>query len=143
MDGINSLTGKCHCGNISYKFKTGKKIGDFSIRRCDCTYCTKTGARYISDPEGELEIQIQSNETSQNYQFGTKTASFVVCKNCGGVPVATCEIEGNTYGIVNINTLDEVEHFGRHANVMSYDGEALDDRLSRRQKNWIGNVKFL
>ncbi len=142
MDEARSFKGSCHCGNIQYEFITKQKIADFSIRRCDCSYCTKSGTRYISDPEGELVIKISQDSNTKSYLFGTKTAVFKLCTVCGSLPFATCEIDGTTHGIVNINTLDEVEHFSRHAKVMSYDGENLDDRLSRRKNNWIGKVTY-
>ncbi len=140
---INSLKGKCHCGNISFEFKTGKSIADFSVRKCDCSYCTKQGNRYISDSDGELHIKYENKNLVNNYSFGTKTAEFLICMTCGVIPVAICNIEGQDFGIVNVNSLDDADHFGRHSKLMSYDGESLDKRLARRKQNWISRVTYL
>ncbi len=142
MSEIKILKGCCHCGNIQYEFKTELKISEFSIRRCDCSYCIKSGTRYISDPHGELSVTIENESQTSIYQFETKTAQFKVCRVCGSIPFATSQINGNLFGIVNVNTLEKAEHFSRHANVMSYDEETLDERLSRREKNWIGKVNY-
>ncbi len=142
MSEIKIFIGNCHCGNIQYEFKTALKISEFAIRRCDCSYCTKSGTRYVSDPNGELSINIGDESQTSTYEFGTKTAQFKVCAICGSIPLATSEIDGNLFGIVNINTLEEAEHFSRHAKVMSYDEETVDERLSRRKKNWIGRVTY-
>jgi hypothetical protein len=140
MSKIRILKGGCHCKNIQFEFKTQVEFPNLSVRRCDCSYCTKSGTRYVSDPAGDLVVNIESREQLQPYQFGTKSAKFLVCKTCGIVALALCEIDGHTYGIVNVNALDEADHFSRHASVMSYEGESLEDRLARRKKNWIGTV---
>ena len=135
------LKGSCHCGNIHFEFKTAKSIADFASRKCECSYCTKQGSRYISDPEGELVIRIDNKENLQRYQFGTKTAEFLLCRNCGVITNAISTIDGKDYGIVNITSLELAENFGRHSKMMDYDEETLEERLDRRKTNWIGNVK--
>ncbi len=138
----HQFSGSCHCGNISYQFHTDQTIKDFGIRKCDCSFCAKSGSRYISDPNGELLVKIKNESRVSHYQFGTKTAEFLICTECGGMPLSTCEIEGICYGIVNLNTLEMAEHFGRHAKMMSYDAETTNERLERRKRNWIGTVKI-
>ena len=44
------LAGGCHCGKLKVEFETGIDPADFSPRACDCSFCTKHGAAYISDP---------------------------------------------------------------------------------------------
>ena len=139
---MKTYKGSCHCGNIHYEFNTELKISEFSIRRCDCSYCTKSGTRYVSDPSGELSVTVEDDSQTSTYEFGTKTAQFKVCTACGSIPFATSEIDGNVFGIVNINTLEAAEHFSRHAKVMNYDEETVDERLSRRKENWIGKVTY-
>lgn len=142
MKNKNSFKGSCHCGNVSYDFVTSQNIPDLGIRKCDCSFCTKQGNRYISDPEGELRISYANSDLVQRYAFGTKSADFLVCKTCGVVSIAVSEIGGNEYGIVNVNTLENAEHFSRHSKMMSYDDESLEERLERRKKNWIGKVVY-
>ena len=143
MESTQTLKGRCHCGNISFQFNTGLSIPDIGIRRCDCSFCSKTGARYLSDPNGELLIHIENKQLVTPYLFGTKTAMFSICSICGCIPLATSQIDGSTYGIINVNALDDIEPFGRHAQVMNYDDESFEERLSRRKEKWIGTVKYL
>ncbi|MBU2514829.1 hypothetical protein KJ966_26195 [bacterium] len=138
----NVLKGNCHCGNISLEFRTKLSTPDFSVRKCDCSYCTKMGSRYISDPNGELTIKYKDENQVSKYSFGTKTASFLICMNCGVMPVAVCSLDGQDFGIVNVNSLEDADHFGRHSKLMSYDGESLGERLARRKRNWIAKVIY-
>ena len=85
-------------------------------------------------------IKIENRDLISFYQFASKTADFICCTNCGVTPVVTCKIEEQLFGIVNLYTLDKAEHFGRHAQENSYDGESVTERLERRQQNWIGQV---
>jgi hypothetical protein len=76
------------------------------------------------------------------YEFGTKTAQFHVCMDCGVVPVVTSLIDGRIYAVVNVNAFDDVEARLLKRSPASFDGESEGDRLARRQRNWIGNVTF-
>lgn len=76
------------------------------------------------------------------YSFGTKTAQFHVCSDCGVVPVVTSTIEGTVYAVVSVNTFDNVERKLLRLGSVSFDGEGTGDRLARRQRNWIGHVEF-
>jgi len=100
------------------------------------------GSRYISDPNGELTIKYKDENQVSKYSFGTKTASFLICMNCGVMPVAVCSLDGQDFGIVNVNSLEDADHFGRHSKLMSYDGESLGERLARRKRNWIAKVIY-
>jgi len=134
--------GSCFCGNIKFELKTLKQAQDFAIRRCQCSFCTKTGARYISDPKGELIVHLKDENRVNLIQFGTKTADFAACLECGAIPLAISNIDGQVYGIININALDEAANFNRHAIAMDYDDESKEQRLARRKQNWIGAVRF-
>jgi hypothetical protein len=59
------------------------------------------------------------------------------------VPLVSSHIDGRDYAVVNVNTFDNVDPaLLRHASA-NLDGESVDDRLARRQRNWIGSVTFL
>ena len=76
------------------------------------------------------------------YAFGTKTAEFHVCQDCGIVPVVTSRIAGHLYAVVSVNAFDNVDAVLLRRIPASFDGESEGDRLARRQRNWIGNVEF-
>ena len=139
----HELEGSCHCKNIQYVLKTSIPISGFTTRKCDCTFCRKQGGRYISDPDGELEYTINHPESLFIYSFGTKTAEFLMCKNCGVLPFITSRINDKTYAVINSNTLDQTDEFNKHSKVVKYDNEAVEQRLLRRKKYWIGTVTLI
>ena len=55
------IEGGCHCGNIQYHYAVEVPLGSLSIRACNCSFCTKQGAIYTSDPKGKLNVKIRSN----------------------------------------------------------------------------------
>ena len=77
------------------------------------------------------------------YEFGTKTAQFHVCTDCGIVPVVTSQIAGRLYAVVSVNAFDNVDAGLLRRSPASFNGEGQTDRLARRQRNWIGDVEFV
>jgi len=131
--------GSCHCGNISFEFSTNKSIEEFAPRICSCSFCLRHGGRYISDPDGRLEISCKDNAQLNRYQFGHKTADFILCKNCGVFIGAICTIDERDYAVINIKTMLNYD-FSDNATSNDYDSENQGSRLERRAKNWIPHV---
>jgi len=52
-------------------------------------------------------------------------------------------MEGRLYGVVNVNTLDDIERSILRASPASFEGEDEAARLERRRRNWIPDVGFL
>ena len=78
-----------------------------------------------------------------HYAFGTQTAHFHICSRCGAVPVVTSEIDGNTYAVVSVNAFDNVDpSLLAHASA-TFDAESEAERLARRARNWIPQVRFV
>jgi hypothetical protein len=135
------IEGKCHCDGIA--FTLNWPGGDTTIipaRACTCTFCVKHGGRWTSHPAATLEVRTGS--TASRYRFGTKTADFHVCTQCGVVPVVTFEGAGRQYAVVNVNTFEGVDGTQLQESSASFDGEGIGDRLARRERNWIANVTF-
>jgi hypothetical protein len=76
------------------------------------------------------------------YEFGTRTATFHVCTRCGVVPLVTSEICGRLYAVVNVNALERIEPERLQRAPASFEGEDVQARLARRQRNWIGDVRI-
>ena len=72
--------------------------------------------------------------------FGTGTATFHVCARCGAVPLVTSDIAGQLYAVVNVNVLEGIDPSWLLPGTSNFDGEAVEDRLARRERNWIGDV---
>ena len=141
MEKTNLLKGCCHCGNIQYSLKTKIQTQMFSARVCSCTFCVKHGGRYISDPNGEMTVCIRDRSRSIGYEFGTKTAKFIICSQCGTMPVIVGKMGSRYRGVVNCNTLDETYRLKTEAQAMDFSSEDLQTRLKRRERSWIGKVE--
>ena len=137
-----NIAGSCHCGNIAFNLDWSPAPAEIAARACSCSFCRKHGGVWTSNPKGALEVRVQDESQVSNYAFGTKTARFHICSRCGAVPVVTSEIDGKTYAVVSVNAFDNVDAaLLRHSSV-SFDGEMEGDRLARRARNWIPDVRF-
>jgi hypothetical protein len=137
------ISGRCHCGNISFVLDWKPEPSDIPARACTCTFCTKHGAVWTACPTGLLKVAIRDSRLVSDYTFETETAQFRVCTRCGVVPLATSLIDGWLYAVVNVNTFEGVESSMLRRSSVTLDGEACDDRLARRKRNWIADVVFV
>jgi hypothetical protein len=140
---VQDFPGQCHCGNISVIFQSDKDTKDFVPRICECTFCTKHGARWISDPAGTVIVTIKDDTRVSKYAFGHETAEFITCSRCGVTLLAVSEIEGNRHAVLNVNVLDDQGSFTGTESAFDYDAESELSRLDRRKKNWIGRVELI
>lgn len=136
------FTGSCHCGNISFTLDWRPDPVEIPARACGCSFCVKHGGMWTSCPTGQLRVTLRKPERVSRYAFGTKTADFHVCRDCGVVPVVTSLIEGRLYAVVSVNALDPVATLQLGRKSASFDGESEGDRLTRRRRHWIGDVAF-
>lgn len=136
------LHGQCHCGNIAYTLDWSPDPAEIPARACDCTFCTRHGAVWTSNPDGELRVTVRQPELLNRYNFGTGTADFHVCRECGGVPLVTCTVDDHIYAVVNVNTLDDVDPALLQHRPASFSEESVASKLARRQANWIARVSF-
>ena len=73
---MQSIRGKCHCGNISHELEwpeTGRKL---RVRACGCSFCTKHGGAYTSHPAARLTARVTDPSVVNEYTFGTETATL-------------------------------------------------------------------
>jgi hypothetical protein len=136
------ITGSCHCGNIALTLDWRGDPDAIPARACGCSFCRMHGGVWTSDPGSRLEVAVRDRALVSTYAFGTGTADFHVCTRCGVVPLVTCEIAGRLHAVVNINALEGLEPSRLRPAASSFDGEDVEMRLARRQRNWIGQVTF-
>jgi hypothetical protein len=137
------IHGKCHCGNITFSLRWEPDPSEIPARACTCSFCTKHGGLWTSNPGGALEVSVKDPSLVSKYTFGTRTAEFHTCSRCGIVPVVTSLIDDHLYAVVSVNAFEGVEPSLLRRASSSFDGEGEDTRLARRQRNWIANVKYL
>ena len=137
------IRGKCHCGNIAFSLKWEPSPAEIQARACTCSFCTKHGGVWTSYPKGSLEVAIEDSSLVSTYAHGTRTAEFHVCSRCGIVPVVTSRIDGHLYAVVNVNAFEGVDPALLRRASRDFEGEGQGDRLARRKRNWIAEVRFV
>jgi hypothetical protein len=136
------IEGKCHCGNIRYALDWPGDGAAIATRVCGCTFCTKHGGNWTSHRDATLAAEVRDPGLVSKYRFGTATADFHVCARCGVVPLVTSEIDGRLYAVVNANTFQGVDPSVFVRTPTSFNGEGTGERLERRARNWIRNVRI-
>jgi hypothetical protein len=137
------ITGKCHCGNISFALVWEPEPTEITARACSCSFCIKHGGVWTSCPTGSLKVTVNEPSLVSQYTFGTKTAQFQICCRCGAVPVVTSEIDNRRYAVVNVNTFEDVDPSLLRRASATFEGESEEARLARRKRNWIGSVEYV
>ncbi|HVY06533.1 MAG TPA: hypothetical protein VHB46_11205 [Burkholderiales bacterium] len=136
------IVGRCHCGNISFALDWKPEPREIPARACTCSFCVKHGGVWTSCPTGSLRVKVLDASLVSTYAFGTKTADFHICRNCGAVPVVTSLLDGRLYAVVSVNAFEGVDaSLLRHA-AATFDGESEEVRLARRKRHWIADVAF-
>jgi len=136
------ISGKCHCGNISFKLDWKPEPSEIQARACTCTFCQKHGGVWTSCPTGSLKVTIKDPARVSKYVFGTRTADFHICSGCGVVPVVTSGLDGRLYAVVSVNAFENVPASLLKKASASFDAEDQATRLARRKGGWIPNVEF-
>jgi hypothetical protein len=136
------IHGKCHCGNISFSLAWEPDPAEIPARACACSFCTKHGGVWTSNPRAALTVMVKDPSLVSRYAFGTRTAEFHICARCGIVPVVTSRIEGRLYAVVSVNAFEGVDQSLLRRAPASFEGEAQETRLARRKRNWIANVRY-
>jgi hypothetical protein len=133
--------GGCHCGTLRVLFETEQAPGRTAVRQCGCTFCRKHGATAVTDPSGSLEVRIRDAEYVSRYVFGLRTSEFLVCSRCGVYVAAICVVDGERYGSLNLNVLDDRAAFTQPPSPVDYDAEDIEHRLARRKRAWTPLVE--
>ncbi|MGH8667853.1 MAG: GFA family protein [Burkholderiales bacterium] len=137
------IRGKCHCGNISFSLTWEPDPVEIAARACSCSFCTKHGGVWTSNPRGALQLAVSDPALVSRYAFGTRTAEFHICTRCGIVPVVTSRIDEHLYAVVSVNAFEGVDASLLRRAPVSFDGEGADARLARRQRSWIASVELI
>lgn len=136
------LTGSCACSNIRFELELSRPSLTYHPRACDCDFCTKHMAAYISDPQGKIHLHITDAQQLNRYRQGTRLAEFFICKACG---VLTNVIYSHTptqlFASVNARTLDTPATFGE---IIPVSPQTLSDaeRITRWQNSWFNEVRI-
>jgi hypothetical protein len=133
------VNGGCHCGNIRLEITLTGAPETYQPRACDCDFCVKHAAAYVSDANGELRIYIANSGNTARYRQGSAQAEFLVCRECGVLVAVLLEDTGRVYGTVNARAVDANVKFGNEQPV-SPKALAADAKVTRWRKVWFANV---
>ena len=125
------ISGRCHCGNISFALDWRPEPSEIPARACTCSFCAKHGGVWTSCPTGSLTVSVKDRVRVSKYAFGTKTAEFHVCTACGVVPVVTSRIDGRLYAVVSVNAFENVEPAMLRRVPATFEGENEEARRNR------------
>lgn len=142
MTAAMTLGGGCHCGRLRVAFSTVLDPAGITPRACDCSFCQKHGAAYVSDPAGQLSISIAAPDDLHRYRQGSNTAEFLFCGHCGVLVAVVLDHDGRTHGAVNARCLDATTRLG-NAVTASPQQLAAAEKVDRWLRLWIPDVELL
>lgn len=136
-----TLHGSCHCADLTAELSTRIAPSGFHPRACDCSFCRKHGASWISDPAGRLRITARGS-TLQSYRQGSDQARFLVCGRCGVLVAVVVEHDGRMSGALNAGCLDAPPAFGATvaASPQLLDADA---KRARWRELWVADVELV
>ncbi|GAB3388829.1 GFA family protein [Lysobacter fragariae] len=112
MTTVLEHAGGCHCGRLRWTFATRHSLEVFAPRACDCDFCTRHRAAWVSDPEGKLKISA-SIDALGRYRQGSGQAEFLLCRQCGVLVAVTLTTGADEMrGAVNRNAFDARDQLG-------------------------------
>lgn len=135
------VTGGCHCGNIRVDVKLTAAPDRHRPRACDCDFCRKHLAAYVSDPQGTLVIRIEDERERSTYRQGSGRAEFLLCRNCGVLVGALHRDGARICATVNVRALPGTA-FGSEQ-VASPQSLAADQKVKRWQDIWFADVELI
>jgi len=141
---LRTLLGGCHCGRLQVAYTTAQDPAGVHPRACDCTFCRKHGAAYVSDPAGRLAVAEREPGALRRYRQGSDTADFLLCGHCGVLVTVTVAHGGRVYGAVNAGCLDgdDAGAGGIFAGRVPASPQSLgrEERLARWTALWVPDV---
>lgn len=133
------MDGGCYCGNIRFEFTLTRPPGGYSPRACDCDFCTKHSAAYLSDPQGSLGFHIKDEGRIARYRQGSEQAEFLLCTRCGVLVGLLYRDGAQLIGAVNAKAVQGRKIFGPDQSV-SPKTLAASEKRKRWQAIWFTGV---
>jgi hypothetical protein len=140
-ESMHPVSGGCYCGNIQLDLQLANAPASYQPRACDCGFCRKHGAAYISDAHGSLRVRIKDQRRSGRYRQGSELAEMLLCTHCGVLVGALYRAEGRIYATVNVRVIQGVESFGVEQ-AASPKQLSADAKVSRWKELWFPSVEL-
>jgi hypothetical protein len=140
-EAMHCLSGGCYCGNILLDLYLTQELASYHPRACDCGFCRKHGAAYISDAHGSLRIRIKDQRRSGTYRQGSELAEMLLCTECGVLVGALYRTEAQIYATVNAKVIEGAAGFGPEQTV-SPKSLSSAAKVSRWKELWFSSVEL-
>jgi hypothetical protein len=119
-----------------FRLRTALTGERWSIRACQCSFCSHHCALSTSDPAGRLRFEVDDPALLLRYRFATRSADFLICRRCGVYVGAQLTADSRVFGIINVHALRAPPSRLQTPVAMSYEGEGASERLERRLQRW-------
>lgn len=137
---MHAVHGGCHCGMVSLEAAFTAALDVYCPRACDCAFCRKHGAAYVSDPAGSLLISARESQAVGRYRQGDALADMLLCRECGVLLGALyAPAAGQLFGVINVQATAQVSEFGAWQAVSPRELGAAQ-KVRRWQSIWFPNV---
>ena len=134
------VRGGCHCGNVAVRVGLISAPQECQPRACDCDFCGKHGAVWLSDPLGSLHINVVEAVDLTRYRQGAQIADMLLCRRCG-VLIAALWQGQSLHGVVNVIVLDARNQFPT-AQTVSPQRLSPEAKTRRWQSVWFPDVRL-
>ena len=135
------LHGACHCGRLALVFETDQAPAALTPRACDCRFCRKHGAAWVSDPVGALCITAREMDGWGEYRQGSGAARFLLCRDCGVLVAVIFAYQGRVYGAANATCLEDATTLGATV-AASPQRLSPAEKVARWRQRWIPDVRL-
>lgn len=133
------LSGGCHCGNLQVEIELSLPPASYAPRVCDCDFCRKHGAAYLSDSQGSFVLRAGEGAEIGIYRQGSGQAEFILCRNCGVLMGVSYRDSGRLYAAVNRQVIENGAHFG-DSQTVSPQTLSPEQKTSRWKNAWFSSV---
>ncbi|HEY0505672.1 MAG TPA: aldehyde-activating protein [Lysobacter sp.] len=132
--------GGCHCGRLAFEARLTQPLSAYAPRACDCSFCRKHGAAWLSDADGILTLRVRGEPL--RYRQGSGQAEFLACPHCAVLVMVTAQMDGRGYGAINARTLEETAGLVA-AQPASPQALAADQKVERWSRLWFADVRIV
>jgi hypothetical protein len=126
--------GGCHCGAVRLRVERAPAAADVRARACSCSFCSAHAPRWWSDPASRCALE---GGGARSYRFGSRSAEFLFCADCGCLVCAACRIDDADYAVINLNCVEPFRGRELPLQRCDYAEEDLPTRIARRKRNWM------
>lgn len=133
------LRGGCRCGRVVVAFETVHAPATLQPRACDCSFCRRHDAAWVSDAEGRIRVDAADPADVRSERQGSGTARFLLCAHCDGLAAVVYEAEAERFGAVNAALLTDRARFAA-AMIVSPQQLAASGKIDRWRTLWARDV---